>query len=126
MRDEFADLLLFEDISRRAIPQSLEHRGHIHRRREDHDARAGYALTHLPGHLQAAKTGHPHIDNEHVRAEAFDQDNRVQSITGLADHTQVLLTAEHGLEALTDERVSLCEEDGDRQRESFLLDVLYH
>ena len=36
------------------------------------------------------------------------------------------MTGEYSLEALTDERVAMCEEDGDRQWESFFRGVLDH
>jgi len=123
---KFADIIVFEDVSRRAMASSLEHIGYMRVCGQDHDARTGHTLAHLPGHLQTAETRHPDIDNEHVRTEAFDQGDRIQSIARLSENTQVLMTAEHGLEALTDKRVAMCEEDGDRQRESFLLDVWSH
>ena len=116
---KFADLIPCEDVSGRPMAQGLTHIGHIREWGQDHDPRAGHALAHVPGHLQTAEPGHSDIDNEHVRTEAFDQGERLSSIACLADHPQALLTAEHGLEALTDERVTMGEQDGDRQKASF-------
>ena len=75
---------------------------HVDRRGQHDDARAGPALAHLPGHLEAAETGHHDIDNEHVRVQTCDQCDNLQSTVCLSDHVHVRVPLEYGLETLTD------------------------
>src|SRR5207302_365852 len=81
---------------------SRAHMRHVDRHGQHDDVRAGPALAHLPGHLEAAETGHHDIDNEHVRAQTCDQYDSLQSTVCLADHVHVRVPLEYCLETLTD------------------------
>src|SRR5262245_47584001 len=115
---QFVATYLWEYVASGAIAHGFAHMRYINRRGQHDDARTGPALAHLPGHLEATETGHHDLDNEHIRAQTCDQCGSLRSTVCLSDHGHVRVPLEHGLEALTDEWVTMGEQDGGRHRGS--------